>query len=86
MIELAGISALLLIALLVEHRNHRHEVDQILAETSHERQKLLDRIQHPEVRQIEPIPQDPPEPPADAAELAFVGQEVPEFINVGGSD
>ncbi len=49
-----------------------------------ERAKLLDRIQHPEVRQVEPGPLIEHEPPKDEAELAYVGQIVPEFIQVGG--
>jgi hypothetical protein len=51
-----------------------------------ERRSLSDRIQHPERAQIEPGPVEPIEPPIDAAELAYVGQEVPEFVSVGGSD
>lgn len=84
MIELAGIAVLLLIALAAQHHSHREQLDQILAETSHERQKLLDRIQHPAVRQVEP--QEPPiihESPRDAAQMAQIGQVVPDFIDFG---
>ncbi len=49
-----------------------------------ERRSLLDRIQHPEVHQIEPGEIVEHEPPRDASELAFVGMEIPEFIDVGG--
>ncbi len=51
-----------------------------------ERKSLLDRIQHPEVHQIEPGEIVEHEPPRDASELAMVGLEVPEFVNVGGED
>lgn len=50
-----------------------------------ERAKLLDRIQHPEVRQVEAdIEYEEHVPPKDSAELAQVGQIVPEFVQVGG--
>lgn len=48
--------------------------------------KLLDRIQFPEIRQVEPTDSEPPEIPKDAAELAFVGQEVPNGYQVGDID
>lgn len=48
--------------------------------------RLADRIQHPERIQVVPAPDyRPPEPPTDAAELAFVGQEVPEFVQIGSN-
>lgn len=49
-----------------------------------ERASLLDRIQHPEVRQVRPASESVEyEIPKDEAELAQVGQVVPEFVNVG---
>ena len=51
-----------------------------------ERQSLLDRIQFPEIRQITPSEPVIHEPPKDEAELAQVGQIVPEFIQVGGDE
>ena len=47
---------------------------------------LLDRIQHPERTQVEAGPIVEYDPPKDTAELAHVGEIVPEFISVGGSD
>ena len=55
-----------------ERKEHREEV-----------QKLLDRIQHPEVRQVQPLPSEPVDPPKDAAEMAFLGEQVPEGYEVG---
>ena len=48
--------------------------------------KMADRIQHPEARQVEPGEIVEHEPPKDTAELAHVGQIVPEFIQVGSED
>ncbi len=52
-----------------------------------ERQSLLDRIQHPAIRHTATVEDwEHEEPPKDLAELAQVGQVVPEFVNVGGED
>ena len=51
-----------------------------------ERQSLLDRIQFPDVRQVAPSEPVFHEPPKDEAELAHIGQIVPEFVQVGGND
>jgi hypothetical protein len=59
---------------------------QMEADWTNERKELLDRIQHPEVRQIKPVHSEPIEPPKDAAELAMVGMEVPNGYDVGGED
>jgi hypothetical protein len=53
------------------------------AEWAKERKELLDRIQHPEIKPVEPGEQMEYETPKDEAELAQVGQIVPEFVNVG---
>ncbi len=53
------------------------------AEWAKERKELLDRIQHPEIHQVEPGEQIEHDPPKDEAELAHIGQIVPEFVNVG---
>lgn len=54
------------------------------AEAIAERRSLADRIQHPDRIQVVPSPDyRPPQPPKDEAELAFVGQMVPEFVSVG---
>jgi hypothetical protein len=58
-----------------EREKHREEVA-----------KLLDRIQFPDVRQVQPVDSEPPEIPKDAAELAFVGLEVPTGYDVGGDE
>ncbi len=80
------IAGLLLGALILEHVLHKRQVDSLLAEVSHERQKLLDRIQHPEVRQVQAGSVVEHELPTDTAELAQVGLVVPDFVNVGGTD
>ncbi len=50
-----------------------------------ERQNLLDRIQHPAIRHTATVEDwEHEEPPRDLAELAQVGQVVPEFVDVGG--
>ena len=58
-----------------EREKHREEVA-----------SLLDRIQHPEIRQVEPVQSEPVEPPKDAAELAMIGSIVPNGYDVGGED
>ena len=51
-----------------------------------ERASLLDRLQFPETRQVEPGPMIEHEPPKDEAELAHIGQVVPDFVQVGGDE
>ena len=77
------IAGLLVAALVIQHWFHGKQMDDLLAETSHERRLLLDRIQHPTVRQVEPGPQIEYDPPKDSAELAQVGQIVPDGYYVG---
>jgi hypothetical protein len=48
-----------------------------------ERASLLDRIQHPGTRQVQQAEPVLHETPKDLAEMAHVGQEVPEFVQVG---
>ncbi len=74
------VASLLVAALVVQYLLHSRE------RREHDRQlsKMADRIQHPEIRQVEPGPQTEYEPPKDEAELAQVGQIVPEFVQVGG--
>ena len=45
--------------------------------------RMADRIQHPEVRQVEAVDPVAYDPPKDLAEMAFVGQEVPYGYDVG---
>ena|SRR5215472_8341023 len=72
------------ITLLREERERSDEAQQVLLG---EIRKLVDRVQHPEIKHVEPIPDyTPPELPKDFAELAHVGEEVPEFVNVGSAD
>ena len=73
------ILGLIVIALLILRDRER---------TAHEAmlQSFADRVQHPEVRQVEakdPIIYDPPK---DEAEMAYVGQFVPDGISVGLTD
>ncbi len=74
--------AAFVVLLLAREREVRRERESWEAE----RRSLLDRIQFPELHQVEPGEVVEHEPPKDASELAFVGMEVPEFINVGGED
>lgn len=80
------IIALLVAVVGIQHWIHIQQVQKILAETTRERAKLLDRIQHPERVQVEPGDWETHDPPKDAAELAAVGTIVPEFVQVGGDD
>jgi hypothetical protein len=57
-----------------EREAHRQEVA-----------SLLDRIQHPEVRQVQAGEPVEYEPPRDLAELAQVGQVVPDGYDVGAN-
>lgn len=68
-----------LVLLLSREREARKEREAWEAE----RKSLLDRIQHPERVQIEPGEVQHYDPPKDADELAQVGLEVPEFVQVG---
>lgn len=77
------LAALLLVALILEEFRHQRQLSSLLAAFTAERRSLLDRIQHPELHQIETGEITFTEPPKDTAELAYVGQEVPEFIDVG---
>jgi hypothetical protein len=77
------IACVLAVALVVLYFAQTRQVNTLTREAARERAKLLDRIQHPELRQVEPGERTEYEPPKDTAELAYVGQEVPEFIQVG---
>jgi len=55
-------------------------------EWAKERKELLDRIQFPERKPVEPGPMVEHEPPKDEAELAHIGQIVPDFVQVGGDE
>lgn len=71
---LAAIVVFLILALYRQQVNHLNHVIQIEAEAKAERKSLMDRIQHPTIRQVEPMPQVEYVPPQDAAQFAMVGQ------------
>lgn len=81
-----GLVALVALAGWTRYEDRRFLAN-VIADHASERAKLLDRIQHPEVRQVEPYREAiVHEPPGDPSEMAFIGQEVPEFVNVGTED
>lgn len=73
---------LVLLLVLMRERDARR-LDRFLADTARERRSLLDRIQHPERVQVQPVASEPSEAPRDSAELAHVGGIVPEFVDIG---
>jgi len=77
---MAIIAGLLVAALVVQQVLHRRQVDFLEQLYAKERSVLADRIQHPELRQVQPLPPEEHEPPHDAAQLALVGQihDIPE--------
>ena len=80
---LVAVIVLLVIALYRQQIGHLNQIGLLLQKADIERSSLLDRIQFPAVRQVEAVPQAVYEPPRDAAELAMVGMEVPDFTHVG---
>jgi hypothetical protein len=82
LLELSLLAGALLAVLVGHGRTVRLERERWEAE----RRSLLDRIQFPEARQVERGEPVEHELPKDPAEMAFVGQEVPEFINVGSEE
>jgi hypothetical protein len=81
MIWLAAFLAAIIVA---QHVLHSRQIDSLIAQQSHERSELLTRIQHPERVLVGPSEPVVHEEPKDSAEMAWVGQEVPEFVQVGG--
>jgi hypothetical protein len=83
-----AIVALAIIVALLLFQRERENIRGVTRERAWERERksLLDRIQFPERVQVEAGPYEPVEPPIDAAELAYVGQEVPEFLSVGSDE
>ena len=71
------------IALTLAEREARIERERLLIEAGAERRSLLDRIQHPTYHQPAPVAYADPDPPTDALELQYVGEEVPSFVHVG---
>lgn len=69
--------------LIAERLLDRHFLQKVLIAHAKERNELCERIQHPEIRQpviLAPISHDQS---TDMAEMANVGEIVPEFVNVG---
>lgn len=76
---------LLILALYRQNGGHQRHVDRLLERFDQSQAVLLDRIQHPQIIQ-NPVVRDAweaPVPPKDAAEMAMIGQIVPEFVHVG---
>jgi hypothetical protein len=83
------------IVLLLERNQHRRQTEKLIEahtierektdeRTTMERKSLADRIQHPEHIQVAATTEAPaPYTPADAAEMAWVGHVVPDFVHVG---
>ncbi len=85
----AGLLALviLLVAVLVRQQtDHTNRVENILARSDDTMRSLLDRIQHPTIRQVQAAPHGVYEAPRDAAEMAQVGMIVPDGISVGSDN
>jgi hypothetical protein len=80
------IAGLLIVALIAQQFFQRRQMDDLIADFAIERASLLDRIQHPEARQVEAGEVREYEPPKDTAEMAFIGQEVPYGYQVGTED
>ncbi len=76
---------LLVVALVALRERDARQLERILTAAATERRSLLDRIQHPERRQVEPVVREPVEPPRDAAEMSLIGQIVPDGVQVGTS-
>lgn len=81
-VALAIFSCIVFLLLVQRERENVRNLDRERA-WERERKSLLDRIQHPERLQIDALPHEPVQPPRDAAELAYVGHEVPSFVDVG---
>jgi len=72
-----------MVAVRVSAREWRDERERILEAAHAERASLLDRIQHPEYVQPAAVAYADADPPTDALELQYVGEEVPSFVHVG---
>jgi hypothetical protein len=77
--------------MLADQREERtrwlRELGEMSKAQAEERRALADRIQHPERIQVQPNTEFVPfEPEEDLAEMAYVGQVVPEFVQVGTSE
>lgn len=73
----------LLAAGAVERDREAALLERALTRAEGERASLLDRIQHPQRVQVAPVEREAPEPPRDGAEMAYVGQIVPDGVQVG---
>lgn len=72
-------------AFLAERQRSKLEETAIEERIRHEQalQILCERIQHPERVQVAPQPYESVELPRDASEHAWVGEMVPDFVDVG---
>ncbi len=77
------VACILAACIALQYLIHARERSHMIADYNHQLAKMADRIQHPEIRQVEPGPLIEHDPPKDEAELAQVGQIVPEFVKVG---
>ena len=77
------VASILAAGIILQYILNARERSHLIATYNHELAKLADRIQHPTVRQVEPGPEVEHQLPKDEAEMAHVGQIVPEFVNVG---
>lgn len=81
------VASLLAVGIVCLYFGHQAERARLLNAFERERKSLLDRIQFPSVRQVEGDGEtEVAEVPRDAAELQWVGEVVPEFVNVGDQE
>jgi len=81
---MTGLCLLLVLLLAGQQLLHSRQVNAQSAEAAAERASLLDRIQHPQVRQVgAPEPHEAQLMTATDLELSFVGGEVPVGVSVG---
>jgi hypothetical protein len=77
------VACLLAVGIVCVYFAHARQMTQLEDAHAQERAKLLDRIQFPQVRQVDAGEVVERDPPTDAGELAQVGQIVPDYVNVG---
>jgi hypothetical protein len=58
------------------------QIQDLTVRAEAERRSLLDRIQHPQKQQVEPVEGFEHDEPADTLEYSLIGQEVPEDVRV----
>jgi hypothetical protein len=82
---MTGLCLLLVLLLAGQQLLHSRQLNAQIAEAAAERASLLDRIQHPQVKQVDGAPEPHEAQPMTATdlELSFVGGEVPVGVSVG---